>query len=114
MTEAKPAVPETPSKADVETLPTGDAPEAEASTSKVRKRRIDVDSSLILSEGRSKRRKTPTPEPETKVKLEVKNEVVDRKKVKDLGRVIYEKIMAKKDTEWVSTFYLRAAGLIGR
>jgi len=110
MTETTSNSLQTPSKPD-NSITKSDAspevnegPETSTSTSnqKVRKRRLDVNPNLILSEGRSKRRRTPTPEPE--VKVEVKNESIDRKKVKELGRVIYGKIMSRKDTECVSAF----------
>ena len=71
--------------------------DGDASQPRQKKRRLGVDPSLILADtGRSRRRKTPTPGPEDgKVDLDPK----DPKRATELGRQIYDRIMASKDAE---------------
>jgi hypothetical protein len=71
--------------------------EEDASGRRVRKRRpLGVDPSLIISDGRSKRRRTPSPAP---VKKEDEVDPRDVERAVLLGREIFDKIMASKDSE---------------
>lgn len=65
---------------------------------KVKKKRLGVDPSLIIAEGgRSKRRRTPSPEPDQKEQVNL--DPKDSARAKELGMVIYEKIMDSKTKE---------------
>lgn len=69
------------------------------SDQKVKKKRLGVDPSLIIAEGgRSKRRRTPSPQPEQQ-KEQVNLDPKDSARARELGMVIYEKIMDSKTKE---------------
>lgn len=77
----------------------GDAAHPAApSDQRVKKKRLGVDPSLIIAEGgRSKRRRTPSPQPEQKE--QVNTDPRDSARAKELGMVIYERIMGSKTKE---------------
>lgn len=71
---------------------------AAPSDQRVKKKRLGVDPSLIIAEGgRSKRRRTPSPQPEQKE--QVNTDPRDSARAKELGMVIYERIMGSKTKE---------------
>ncbi|OCF31781.1 hypothetical protein I316_06588 [Kwoniella heveanensis BCC8398] len=65
---------------------------------KVRKKRLGVDPSLIISDGRPKRRRTPSPQPEN-AETEMDKDPKDPQRAKELGYVIYRRIMDSKDPD---------------
>lgn len=77
----------------------GDAAHPAApSDQRAKKKRLGVDPSLIIAEGgRSKRRRTPSPQPEQKE--QVNTDPRDSARAKELGMVIYERIMGSKTKE---------------
>ncbi|WVQ95513.1 hypothetical protein IAU59_002610 [Kwoniella sp. CBS 9459] len=68
---------------------------------KIRKKRLDVNPSLIISDGRSKRRRTPSPQPENAHENagESDKDPKDPQRAKELGYVIYRRIMDSKDPD---------------
>ncbi|KAK8850478.1 hypothetical protein IAR55_004396 [Kwoniella newhampshirensis] len=86
--------------APVASSSSADATEQQQQQPKTRKRRLGVDPSLIISEERSKRRRTPSVDPEhgdEDVKGAV--EIRDPVKVKELGYVIYNRILESRDPD---------------
>ncbi|WWC72539.1 uncharacterized protein I206_106501 [Kwoniella pini CBS 10737] len=81
----------------------GNASEDGMTTEKIRKKRLDVNPALILNVegGRSKRRRTTSQEPEHNPHpiVEDKDSSKDPVKAKELGYVIYRKIMESKSSD---------------
>nr|ODN89897.1 hypothetical protein L203_01814 [Cryptococcus depauperatus CBS 7841] len=80
--------------------PDDSASQTTTPSQKLPKRRLGVDPSLIISEsGRSRRRRSPSPQ---SAQQQSNNpDPKDPARAKELGLIIYEKIMAEKDKEHV-------------
>lgn len=96
---AMPATRHTPSPAPPQPAAEHPAdPAAPPSDQRAKKKRLGVDPSLIIAEGgRSKRRRTPSPQPEQQEHVDP--DPRDSARAKELGMVIYERIMGSKTKE---------------